>query len=93
MFFAVFAQKQPDIALRVHKAFDAASSVLTKLKTADKSAEVAELDLHLLSHYTNTIDTELKEIFDYIKFEKNWLKRTNQPSTVLSQNDQFWESC
>ena len=92
MFFAVFAQKQPDIALRVHKDFDA-SSVLTKLKTADKSAEVAELDLHLLSHYTNTIDTELKEIFDYIKFEKNWLKRANQPSTVLSQNDQFWESC
>jgi hypothetical protein len=28
------------------------------------------LDLHLLSHYTSTIDTELREIFDYARFEK-----------------------
>ncbi|RZO43308.1 MAG: hypothetical protein EVA80_12605 [Proteobacteria bacterium] len=70
MFFAVFTQKQPDIPLRVYETFDAVSSVLTKLKNAGKSAWVTELDLHLLSHYTNTIDTELREIFDYARFEK-----------------------
>ncbi len=32
MFFAVFTQKQPDIPLRVYETFDAASSVLNKLK-------------------------------------------------------------
>ena len=76
MFFAVFTQKQPDIPLRVYETFDAASSVLNKLKTAGRNAWVTELDLHLLSHYTSTIDTELREIFDYARFEKFWLKHT-----------------
>ncbi|MDG2199311.1 MAG: hypothetical protein P8O70_20960 [SAR324 cluster bacterium] len=69
MFFAVFTQKQPEIPLCVYETFDAASS-LTKLKTAGKNAWVTELDLHLLSHYTNTIDTKIKDLFDFSKFEK-----------------------
>ena len=70
MLFAVFTQKQPDIPLRVYETFEAALALLTKLKTAGKNAWVTELDLHLLSHYTNTIDTEIKDLFDFTKFEK-----------------------
>ena len=70
MFFAVFTQKQPDIPLRIYDTADAASSVLSKLKTMGKNAWITELDFHLLSHYTNTIDNELREIFDYARFEK-----------------------
>ena len=69
MFFAVFTQKQPDIPLQVYDTVDAASSVLSKLKTMGKNAWITELDFHLLSH-TNTIDNELREIFDYARFEK-----------------------
>ena len=72
MFFAVFTQKQPDIPLRIYDTVDAASSVLSKLKTMGKNAWITELDFHLLSHYTHTIDTELREIFDYARFEKLW---------------------
>ena len=72
MFFAVFTQKQPDIPLRIYDTVDAASSVLSKLKTMGKNAWITELDFHLLSHYTHTIDTELREIFDYARFEKFW---------------------
>ena len=49
---------------------DAASSVLSRLKTMGKNAWITGLDFHLLSHYTHTIDTELREIFDYARFEK-----------------------
>ena len=70
MFFAVFTQKQPDIPLRIYDTVDAASSVLFKLKTMGKNAWITELDFHLLGHYTDTIDTELREIFDYARFEK-----------------------
>ena len=69
MFFAVFTQKLPDIPLRVYDTVDAASSVLSKLKTMGKNDWITELDFHLLSHYTHTIDTELREIFDYARFE------------------------
>ena len=70
MFFAVFTQKQPDIPLQVYDTADVASSVLSKLKTIGKSAWITELDFHLLSHYTNTIDNELREIVDCARFEK-----------------------
>ena len=70
MFLAVFTQKQPDIPLRIYDTVDAASSVLSRLKTMGKNAWITELDFHLLSHYTHTIDNELREIFDYIRFEK-----------------------
>ena len=70
MFFAVFTQKQPDIPLRIYNTVDAASSVHSKLKTMGRNAWITELDFHLLSHYTHTIDTELREIFDYARFEK-----------------------
>ena len=69
MFFAVFTQKQPDIPLRVYDTADAASSVFSKLKTMGKNAWITEFDYQLLCYYTNTIDTELKEIFDYTRFE------------------------
>ena len=70
MFFAVFTQKQPDIPLRVYDTTDAAAPVLSKLRTMGKNAWITELDFHLLSHHTNTIDTELREIFDYARFKK-----------------------
>ncbi len=92
MFFAVFTQKQPDIPLRVYETFDAASSVLTKLKNAGKSAWVTELDLHLLSHYTNTIDTELREIFDYARFEKFWPNTHHRLNSILGPTERSSES-
>ena len=70
MFFAVFTQKQPDIPLRIYDTVDAASSVLSRLKIMGKNVWITELDFHLLSHFTNTIDNELREIFDYARFEK-----------------------
>ena len=89
MFFAVFTQKQPDIPLQVYDTVDAASSVLSKLKTMGKNAWITELDFHLLSH-TNTIDNELREIFDYARFEKFWftivLARFTLPSYQLSRS-------
>ena len=84
MFFAVFTQKQPDIPLRVYDTVDAASSVLSKLKTMGKNAWITELDFHLLSHYTHTIDTELREIFDYARFEKLWFTIVLTRFTFLS---------
>ena len=84
MFFAVFTQKQPDIPLQVYDTVDAASSVLSKLKTMGKSAWITELDFHLLSHYTNTIDNELREIFDYARFEKFWFTIVLARFTLLS---------
>ena len=70
MFFAVSTQKQPDIPLRVYDTADAATPVLSKLKTMGKNAWITELDFHPLSHHTNTIDTEIREIFDYARFKK-----------------------
>ena len=70
MFFAVFTQKQPDIPLRIYDTVDVASSVLSRLKTMGKSAWITEFDFQLLCYYTATIDTELREIFDYARFEK-----------------------
>ena len=70
MFFAIFTQKQPDIPLRIYDIVDVASFVLSRLKTMGKNAWITGLDFHLLSHYTHTIDNELREIFDYIRFEK-----------------------
>ena len=84
MFFAVFTQKQPDIPLQVYDTVDAASSVLSKLKTMGKNAWITELDFHLLSHYTHTIDTELREIFDYARFEKFWFTIVLARFTLLS---------
>jgi len=84
MFFAVFTQKQPDIPLQVYDTADAASYVLSKLKTMGKNAWITELDFHLLSHYTNTIDTELREIFDYARFEKFWLTIVLTRFTLIS---------
>ena len=88
MFFAVFTQKQPDIPLRIYDTADAASSVLSKLKTMGKNAWITELDFHLLSHCTKTIDTELREIFDYARFEKFWfaIVLTRFPSYQLSRS-------
>ena len=84
IFFAVFTQKQPDIPLRVCDTVDVASSVLTKLKTMGKNAWITELDFHLLSHYTNTIDTELREIFDYARFENFWFTIVLTRFTLIS---------
>jgi len=70
MFFAVFVQKFPEVPLRVYDSFEAASTGLSKLKKMGRQAWITEFDFQLLCYYTNAIDTEIKEIFDYTRFEK-----------------------
>jgi len=77
MFSAVFVQKYPEVPLRIYDTLEAASAGLPKLKEMGKSAWITELDYQLLCYYTNTIDAELREIFDFSRFEKMLTSASN----------------
>ena len=69
MFFVVFLNKFPDVPIHVCEDHPTALKSLAKHHRHGRSGWISEMDLGLLNHYIDVIDSELHEIFDMARFD------------------------
>ena len=69
MFFVVFLNKFPEVPIHVCEDHHTAMKSLAKHHRYGRTGWISEMDLGLLNHYIEVIDTELHEIFDMARFD------------------------